>query len=129
MPFSLTGTAKTNVILDCIENSTGSGAQSRIGGPDSCEVKPHSKPWTVRIAGSCGGTLIAKNVVLTAKHCPGLNKGNVVFLGDHSKKDFDKGEREIKIEKVYDLKECPTCDYALLILSEAVYICVNTDYF
>ena len=59
---------------------------------------------------------------MTAKHCPGLNKGNVVFLGDHSKKDLDKGEREIQIEKVYGLEECPTCDFALLILAKDVDI-------
>ena len=43
-----------------------------------------------------------------------------MFLGDHSKKDLDKGEREIQIEKVYGLEECPTCDFALLILAKDV---------
>ena len=80
--------------LDCI------GKYSKVGGPNACEVKPHSKPWIVTFRGvGCAGTLVSKRLVLTAAHCicagifaPCTNKkvmdrarrqGWAVILGDH----------------------------------------------
>ena len=106
--------------MDCVEDSKEKGSQSRIGGPNACEVKPNSKPWIVRFDKDCGGTLIAKNVVLTAKHCVPV-MGNIAYLGDHSKEQFDVGQRSIRVEKFeYDMPDCPTCDFAVAILEEDV---------
>merc|ERR1712150_273737 len=75
--------------------------RSRIGGPDSCKVRPNSKPWMVRLVRYvengmtttwkhiCGGTLISEHHVLTADHCltlfPRLTLKNEtkVVVGDH----------------------------------------------
>ena len=87
--------------MDCIDD------YRKIVGPDSCQVKPHSKPWMVNIVirhnhkHMCGGVLIGTRLVLTASHCmeslvklcKGLSEGNcrhwkkvLVILGDHDSK-------------------------------------------
>ena len=112
-------------ILDCIKDSNGN-RKLRIGGPNACEVKPHSKPWIVRFpitktVNNCVGTLIAKNAVLTAKHCNPPTKGDSAILGDHDVDDFDIGEISIKVANVIsDLPGCPDCDFAIAILEETV---------
>ena len=84
--------------MDCIDD------YRKIVGPDSCQVKPHSKPWmanivipTLNFKHKCGGVLIGTRLVLTASHCVEslvkLCKGNKVncrhwkkvsvILGDH----------------------------------------------
>ena len=64
---------------------------------------------------------MAKNVVLTAKHCSAARRGNIATLGDHSRNDFDIGQRSIRIKDVFsNLTECPLCDFKIVILDEEV---------
>ena len=95
--------------LDCINddaksNKSESEIESRIReSEDSCQVKPHSKPWVVRLTVNdqfiCGGTLIGKKTAVTAAHCVYREYIDVtkVILGDHHRTGtdcYDKNEKE-----------------------------------
>jgi secreted trypsin-like serine protease len=94
--------------LQCVED------YFKISGPNSCQVKAHSKPWIVSLRQQknkrqwCAGTLIGSNLVLTAAHCicyrweirPNCSiwKTISVIAGDHDLKQIDEGEQEIDVK-------------------------------
>ena len=88
----------TKLGLDCINddaksNKSESEIESRIReSEDSCQVKPHSKPWVVRLTINgvfvCGGTLIGKKTVVTAAHCY-PHDVTTVIIGDHHRTGTD----------------------------------------
>ena len=112
--------------LECEETNS----NARIGGPDACEALRNSQPWIISIYQGepkllgCQGTLIGKNIVLTAAHCICTfknkttnittvygydeckslrvwkkNKMDRIHFGDHDRTKQDPGEQEIYINK------------------------------
>ena len=87
--------------LDCADGEPYKDVKSTIGGPDACEVKPHSKPWVVNLfqdgEHSCGGTLIAKQFLITAAHCVVYTpkESFTIIVGDHDEEKIDNGEESV----------------------------------
>ena len=116
--------------LNCKQNPM--HRDSRISGPDACEVEPHSKPWMVSVGG-CGGTLIGARVVLTALHCIdyGAYVGEIVKLGVHNQSIWEVEEQRRRIQKLVSYfrngvtnykQEWRKVDILILILDEKVKI-------
>ena len=80
---------------------------ARIGGPDSCEVYPNTQPWMVALymgrkqTITCGGSVISRNIVLTAGHCLCLHKRQLIPMPDCKSKEIWKKAR-FKYIKVGD---------------------------
>ena len=92
---------------------------TRIGGPDACEITPHSRPWMVGLTkGShsghftvCGGSLIGSKFVLTAAHCicktnttKCVNQLHSVSVGEHDEFKVEKDEHGNKIDQLIPIK-------------------------
>uniref|UniRef100_A0A8C8RL68 Plasminogen n=1 Tax=Pelusios castaneus TaxID=367368 RepID=A0A8C8RL68_9SAUR len=99
---------------------------SRIVG--GCISNPHSWPWQISLRTSfnmhfCGGTLIAPQWVLTAKHClerssrPSSYK---IFLGLHTERALESSVQIRDVEKI--IKEPNGADIALLKMSSPALI-------
>ena len=89
--------------MQCDKNIKNETLAKRVGGPDACQVKPHSKPWMVSLRpfSTCSGTLITKRVVLTAAHCITwmqiMGDANVT-VGEHDEKKVDDGDQVIRVK-------------------------------
>jgi len=100
--------------------------QQRIVG-GTVVAKWETYPFMVRLPAGCGGSLIGKNVVLTAAHCvEGKWAPDHVTLGDLNKKE-GKDETTVKVAKViihdkYTNRPATNNDAAVLILDEPVDI-------
>ncbi|XP_024410525.1 chymotrypsin-like elastase family member 2A isoform X2 [Desmodus rotundus] len=76
-----------------------------VGGED---VRPNSWPWQVSLQFSsngqwhhtCGGSLVAKNWVLTAAHCISSSRTYRVVLGRHSLSTEESGSLAVKVSKL-----------------------------
>ena len=101
--------------------------QTRIVGGE--EATPHSLPYQVSVqftSGShfCGGSIIAKNMILTAAHCmegvDGNNPNMQVRVGAHSL--TDGSGQVIKVATTYTNQEYPNLskDVAVLKLAENI---------
>ncbi|CAM2111572.1 unnamed protein product [Caretta caretta] len=88
-----------------------------VGG---CVSNPHSWPWQISLRTSfnmhfCGGTLIAPQWVLTAKHCLDRSprpSAYRIFLGLHTEKAEESSVQIREVEKI--VKEPGRADIALL---------------
>ncbi|XP_067409132.1 plasminogen-like [Emydura macquarii macquarii] len=99
---------------------------SRIVG--GCKSNPHSWPWQISLRTSfnmhfCGGTLIAPQWVLTAKHC--LERSSRpssyrIFLGLHTERATESSVQMREVEKMF--KEPGGADIALLKMSSPAVI-------
>ena len=115
MIFVITFGCLSKLELEC-DRSQWNAQARRIGGPNSCPVKAHSKPWIARMLTTnpifnkknhiCGGTIVSKNLVLTAKHClkNRTPQSFVIAVGDHDIMK-DDGEQTIEVADILTPKD------------------------
>ncbi|XP_066547101.1 chymotrypsin-like elastase family member 2A [Amia ocellicauda] len=102
-----------------------------VGGVDA---RPHSWPWQISLQYSsggnwyhtCGGTLIARNWVLTAAHCISSRNTYRVVLGKHNLKQNEAGSLAISAGKIIVHEQWDSArirnDIALVKLQSAVTV-------